>query len=115
MCEKGSSTTANWTRSWSYGRRTSPESFSPAACSQTGVRGRTRGDVRVAREDLAAAAERLIAMSGQFEQRRLARPAYQLDVLDAFVGDEQAAPQARGAGGVARADGGAQAPGRDPA
>src|SRR4029450_12142106 len=28
-------------------------------------------------------------MSGQFEQRRLARPLYQLDVLDAFVGEEQ--------------------------
>jgi DNA repair protein RecN (Recombination protein N) len=42
-----------------------------------------------AREDLAAAGERLIAMSGQFEQRRLARPAYQLDVLDAFAGEEQ--------------------------
>jgi DNA repair protein RecN (Recombination protein N) len=28
-------------------------------------------------------------MSGQFEQRRLARPAYQLDVLDGFAGDEQ--------------------------
>src|SRR4051812_11647636 len=42
-----------------------------------------------AREDVAAAAERLIAMSGQFEQRRLARPSYQLDVLDAFVGEEQ--------------------------
>ncbi|HWG55298.1 MAG TPA: hypothetical protein VNT58_02120, partial [Gaiellaceae bacterium] len=28
--------------------------------------------------------------SGQFEQRRLARPSYQLDVLDAFCGDEQA-------------------------
>jgi DNA repair protein RecN (Recombination protein N) len=28
-------------------------------------------------------------MSGQFEQRRLARPTYQLDVLDAFCGDEQ--------------------------
>src|SRR5204863_8535078 len=42
-----------------------------------------------AREDLAAVGERLIAMSGQFEQRRLARPAYQLDVLDAFVGEEQ--------------------------
>jgi len=54
--------------------------------------GRTRAYAwgrSVAREDLAAAAERLIAMSGQFEQRRLARPAYQLDVLDAFVGDEQ--------------------------
>ena len=43
----------------------------------------------VAREDLAAAGERLIAMSGQFEQRRLARPSYQLDVLDSFAGDEQ--------------------------
>jgi DNA repair protein RecN (Recombination protein N) len=42
-----------------------------------------------AREDLAAAGERLIAMSGQFEQRRLARPAYQLDVLDSFCGEEQ--------------------------
>src|SRR2546429_3889088 len=54
--------------------------------------GRTRADAwgrTAARDDLAAAAERLIAMSGQFEQRRLARPAYQLDVLDAFVGDEQ--------------------------
>ena len=28
-------------------------------------------------------------MSGQFEQRRLARPSFQLDVLDAFVGEEQ--------------------------
>ncbi|HEY6836321.1 MAG TPA: AAA family ATPase, partial [Gaiellaceae bacterium] len=43
-----------------------------------------------AREDLAAAGERLIAMSGQFEQRRLARRSYQLDVLDAFAGEEQA-------------------------
>src|SRR5438034_1379463 len=42
-----------------------------------------------AREDLAAAGERLIAMSGQFEQRRLARPSYQLDVLDSFGGGEQ--------------------------
>ena len=54
--------------------------------------GRTRGYAwgrSAAREDLATAAERLIAMSGQFEQRRLARPSYQLDVLDAFVGEEQ--------------------------
>jgi len=43
-----------------------------------------------AREDLAAAGERLIATSGQFQQRRLSRPAYQLDVLDAFIGEEQA-------------------------
>jgi DNA repair protein RecN (Recombination protein N) len=42
-----------------------------------------------AREDLAAAGERLISMSGQFEQRRLARPGYQLDVLDSFVGSKQ--------------------------
>jgi DNA repair protein RecN (Recombination protein N) len=55
--------------------------------------GRTRAYAwgrAVSRDDLAAAAERLIAMSGQFEQRRLARPAYQLDVLDAFIGPEQA-------------------------
>jgi DNA repair protein RecN (Recombination protein N) len=54
--------------------------------------GRTRAYAwgrSAAREDVAAAAERLIAMSGQFEQRRLARPAYQLDVLDSFVGEEQ--------------------------
>ena len=42
-----------------------------------------------AREDLAAATELLVGMSGQFEQRRLARPAYQLEVLDSFVGEEQ--------------------------
>jgi DNA repair protein RecN (Recombination protein N) len=42
-----------------------------------------------AREDLAAATELLVGMSGQFEQRRLARPAYQLEVLDSFVGDDQ--------------------------
>jgi DNA repair protein RecN (Recombination protein N) len=41
------------------------------------------------RDDVAAAAERVIAMSGQFEQRRLARASYQLDVLDSFCGDEQ--------------------------
>ena len=54
--------------------------------------GRTRAYAwgrSAAREDLAAAAERLIAMSGQFEQRRLARPSYQLDVIDAFVGEKQ--------------------------
>jgi DNA repair protein RecN (Recombination protein N) len=54
--------------------------------------GRTRAYAwgrAVAREDLAAAAERLIAMSGQFEQRRLGRPSYQLDVLDSYCGEEQ--------------------------
>ncbi len=43
----------------------------------------------VAREDLAAVGERLLAMSGQFQQRRLGRSSYQLGVLDAFIGDEQ--------------------------
>src|SRR5881398_2286023 len=54
--------------------------------------GRTRAYAwgrTAARDDLAAAAERLIAMSGQFEQRRLARPSYQLDVLDSFCGEAQ--------------------------
>jgi DNA repair protein RecN (Recombination protein N) len=54
--------------------------------------GRTRAYAwgrAAAREDVAAAAERLIAMSGQFEQRRLARASYQLEVLDAFVGEDQ--------------------------
>src|SRR5215207_436890 len=53
--------------------------------------GRTRAYAwgrAVPREDLAALVERLLAMSGQFEQRRLARPSFQLDILDAFVGDE---------------------------
>jgi DNA repair protein RecN (Recombination protein N) len=49
-----------------------------------------------AREDLAAVGERLLAMSGQFEQRRLARSSYQLGVLDAFVGDEQQHRRAQG-------------------
>src|SRR6185369_307606 len=50
--------------------------------------GRTRAYAwgrSAAREDVAAATEALIAMSGQFEQRRLARPAYQRGVLDAFA------------------------------
>lgn len=54
--------------------------------------GRTRAYAwgrAAAREDLAAAGERLIAMSGQFEQRRLARSSYQLDVLDRFIGEGQ--------------------------
>jgi DNA repair protein RecN (Recombination protein N) len=54
--------------------------------------GRTRAYAwgrAVPREDMAALVERLLAMSGQFEQRRLARPAHQLDVLDAFLGEEQ--------------------------
>ena len=54
--------------------------------------GRTRAYAwgrSAAREDVAAVAERLIAMSGQFEQRRLARRSYQLDVLDSFAGSDQ--------------------------
>jgi DNA repair protein RecN (Recombination protein N) len=54
--------------------------------------GRTRAYAwgrSAAREDVAALGERLLAMSGQFEQRRLARPSYQLAVLDSFCGDEQ--------------------------
>ena len=60
--------------------------------------GRTRAYAwgrAAAREDVAAATERLVAMSGQFEQRRLARPSYQLDVLDAFCGEEQLRQRAR--------------------
>ena len=43
----------------------------------------------VAREDLVAATDRLLVLSGQFAQRRLARPAHQLELLDAFVGTDQ--------------------------
>jgi len=56
--------------------------------------GRTRAYAwgrAAAREDVAAAVERLVAMSGQFEQRRLARTSYQLEVLDRFCGEEQLA------------------------
>jgi DNA repair protein RecN (Recombination protein N) len=51
--------------------------------------GRTRAYAwgrAAAREDVAAAVESVIAMSGQFEQRRLARPSYQLELLDRFAG-----------------------------
>ena len=61
--------------------------------------GRTRAYAwgrAAAREDIAAAAERLIAMSGQFEQRRLSRPGYQLDVLDSYIGEEQLRRRAEG-------------------
>jgi DNA repair protein RecN (Recombination protein N) len=53
--------------------------------------GRTRAYAwgrAVPREDLAALVERLVAMSGQFEQRRLARPSFQLEVLDGYLGEE---------------------------
>src|SRR5438105_7791549 len=68
------------------------EEEGPVLARRVFADGRTRAYAwgrSTAREDLAAAGERLLAMSGQFEQRRLARTAYQLDVLDAFVGDEQ--------------------------
>jgi DNA repair protein RecN (Recombination protein N) len=54
--------------------------------------GRTRAYAwgrAVPREDLAGLVERLVAMSGQFEQRRLARPSFQLEVLDSYVGEDQ--------------------------
>ena len=54
--------------------------------------GRTRAYAwgrSAAREDVAAGVELVVAMSGQFEQRRLARPSYQLEVLDRFCGEEQ--------------------------
>jgi DNA repair protein RecN (Recombination protein N) len=60
--------------------------------------GRTRAYAwgrAAAREDVAAATERLVAMSGQFEQRRLARPSYQLDVLDAYCGEAQLSRRSR--------------------
>ncbi|HEY1316949.1 MAG TPA: AAA family ATPase [Gaiella sp.] len=60
---------------------------------RVGADGRSRAYAwgrSVAREDLVAATERLLALSGQFAQRRLARTSHQLDLLDAFVGPEQA-------------------------
>jgi DNA repair protein RecN (Recombination protein N) len=60
---------------------------------RVGADGRSRAYAwgrSVAREDVVAATERLLALSGQFAQRRLARPSHQLDLLDAFAGPEQA-------------------------
>jgi DNA repair protein RecN (Recombination protein N) len=60
--------------------------------------GRTRAYAwgrSAAREDVAAAVEGLLAMSGQFEQRRLARPSYQLSVLDAFAGSTELVGRSR--------------------
>ena len=62
--------------------------------------GRTRAYAwgrAAAREDVAAAAEQVLAMSGQFQQRRLARPAFQLDVLDAFAENGELRSDARAA------------------
>jgi DNA repair protein RecN (Recombination protein N) len=59
---------------------------------RVGADGRSRAYAwgrSVAREDLVSATERLLALSGQFAQRRLARPSHQLDLLDAFVGPDQ--------------------------
>jgi len=60
--------------------------------------GRTRAYAwgrSAAREDVARAGEGLIAMSGQFQQRRLARPSFQLDVLDSFAADDALRTAAR--------------------
>jgi DNA repair protein RecN (Recombination protein N) len=60
--------------------------------------GRTRAYAwgrSAAREDVAAAAESLLAMSGQFEQRRLGRPSFQLATLDAFAGVDDTVREAR--------------------
>src|SRR5437763_8149633 len=51
--------------------------------------GRTRAYAwgrAAAREDVADAVEAVLAMSGQVQQRRLARPSYQLEILDRFAG-----------------------------
>jgi DNA repair protein RecN (Recombination protein N) len=61
---------------------------------RVGADGRSRAYAwgrSVAREDVVAATERLLVLSGQFAQRRLARPAYQLDLLDTFAGPAQLA------------------------
>src|SRR5438034_476978 len=60
--------------------------------------GRTRAYAwgrSAAREDVAAAAESLLAMSGQFEQRRLGRPSFQLATLDSFAGVDDTVREAR--------------------
>ncbi|MFQ5426585.1 MAG: hypothetical protein ACE5EV_05865 [Gaiellales bacterium] len=45
----------------------------------------------IPRAALGSLGQQLIAMSGQFEQRRLASATHQLELLDAFVGPEQVA------------------------
>jgi DNA repair protein RecN (Recombination protein N) len=60
--------------------------------------GRTRAYAwgrSAAREDIARAVEELLAMSGQFEQRRLGRPSYQLATLDSFAGTTETVRDAR--------------------
>ena len=48
----------------------------------------------IAREDMVAGTERLLVLSGQFAQRRLARASHQLELLDAFAGPDQLARRA---------------------
>ena len=89
ISRRGSSTSWSSRRSPSCGP---PGEEGLVAARRVFADGRTRAYAwgrAVPREDLAALVERLLAMSGQFEQRRLARPSHQLDVLDAFVGEEQ--------------------------
>ena len=60
--------------------------------------GRTRAYAwgrSAAREDVAATSEALLAMSGQFEQRRLGRPSYQLATLDSFAAAGDTVREAR--------------------
>jgi DNA repair protein RecN (Recombination protein N) len=64
---------------------------------RVGADGRSRAYAwgrSLARDDLVAATEKLLALSGQFAQRRLSRPAHQLDLLDTFAGKEQLARRA---------------------
>lgn len=59
---------------------------------RVGADGRSRAYAwgrAVARDDLVAATDRLLVLSGQFAQRRLTRPAHRLDLLDAYVGPAQ--------------------------
>ena len=48
----------------------------------------------IAREDMVGGTERLLVLSGQFAQRRLARASHQLELLDSFVGPDQSARRA---------------------
>jgi len=60
--------------------------------------GRTRAYAwgrSAAREDVAGAVEEVLAMSGQYQQRRLGRPGYQLATLDAYAGVTDTVREAR--------------------
>ena len=81
-------------------------SCSRGGSSPTAARAPTRGAGRAAREDVAAAVEALLAMSGQFEQRRLARPAYQLACSTRSAGLDDSARVARRAWRELRPHGG---------